>query len=170
LCVGAYWMPPAAGAVLTFTLATLLLVRFCFWHPHQALRRIDIGIMYLGYLALCAQLLLEGWGRLNGPLGIGSLATHVFTFGVMGLIIPAMLIRICNGHTGRKVRFDARDKAVLWLMMAACVLRLLCTQIFPALYPRWIEGSALLWAAAFALLAWRYTPYLWRPRLDGRLH
>ena len=33
--------------------------------------------------------------------------------GVMGLIIPAMLIRIAKGHTGRKVVFDRGDKAGL---------------------------------------------------------
>jgi len=170
LCVFAYWLPPVAGAALTLTLAALLLIRFCFWHPHQAMRRLDLCIMFLGYLALCAQLLLEGWGRLYGPAGVGSLSTHTFTFGVMGLIIPAMLIRICNGHTGRKVVFDARDKAVLWLMIAAAVARLVLTQAWPLLYPRWIEVSALLWAAAFALLAWRYIPYLWQPRVDGKLH
>lgn len=169
-CVGAYWMPPVAGSVLNVALAALLLVRLGFWHPHRALRRIDIGIMYVGYLALCAQLLLEGWGRIHGPSGIGSLSTHVFTFGVMGLIIPAMFVRICNGHTGRKVLFDTRDKTVLWLMIAAAAARLILTQALPQLYPRWIEASALLWALAFALLAWHYIPYLWQPRVDGRQH
>lgn len=169
-CVAAGWLSPTSAALLALALAALLLVRLALWHPHRALRRIEIGIMFLGYLALCAQLLLEGWGRLHGPAGVGSLSTHVFTFGAMGLIIPAMFIRICNGHTGRKVVFDGRDKAILWLMIAACLVRLLLTQAMPQLYPRWIEVSALLWASAFALLAWRYLPYLWQPRVDGRVH
>lgn len=38
------------------------------------------------------------------------MSIHVFIFGVMGLIIPAMLIRISKGHTGRKVFFDTLDK------------------------------------------------------------
>jgi uncharacterized protein involved in response to NO len=37
---------------------------------------------------------------------VGAVSTHVFGLGVMGLIIPAMLIRIAKGHTGRKVVFD----------------------------------------------------------------
>jgi uncharacterized protein involved in response to NO len=32
---------------------------FLFWHPQLALRRLDIGIMYLGYAAIVLQLLLD---------------------------------------------------------------------------------------------------------------
>ncbi|HCJ50407.1 MAG TPA: NnrS family protein, partial [Gallionella sp.] len=67
-----------------------------------------------------------------------SLSMHVFTFGAMGLIIPAMLIRITRGHTGRPVVFDRRDKRVLWGMMAAFVFRLIAPLFDPADYTRWI--------------------------------
>ncbi len=157
---------PLAGTLL----AALLLVRFALWSPHRALRQIDIGIMYIGYLALAAQLLLDATTTLATPAWVGNLPVHTFTFGVMGLIIPAMLIRICNGHTGRKVAFDARDKAVLWIMLAAFVCRIVLPQILPELYLRWIDLSAAGWTIAFALLAWRYLPYLWQPRVDGREH
>lgn len=58
---------------------------------------------------------------------------------MMGLIIPAMLIRISKGHTGRKMVFDTLDKFVLWVMMLA-----------------------------FVLLAWRYISFLFQPRIDGK--
>jgi hypothetical protein len=54
---------------------------------------------------------------------------HVFTFGAMGLIIPAMLIRIANGHTGRKVVFDRLDKSVLWIMIAGFVIRIIASAV-----------------------------------------
>jgi len=164
--VGAFL--PAAW--LALALAALLLIRFARWSPHLAFIRLDIGIMYLGYLALVAQLLLDFAAAVATPNWVGNLPVHVFTFGVMGLIIPAMLIRICNGHTGRKVQFDRRDKAVLWIMLAAFVCRIILPQIFPSLYLRWIDLAATGWLAAFALLAWRYLPYLWQPRVDGREH
>ncbi|WP_291914210.1 NnrS family protein [Accumulibacter sp.] len=109
-------LPAALASSLALLLALLLSARFCFWKPLLAFRRLDIGIMYLGYLAIVVQLLLESVDRVAQPEWLGSLPMHVFTFGVMGLIIPAMLIRIANGHTGRKVVFDRLDKSVLWIM------------------------------------------------------
>ncbi|MBN9423007.1 MAG: NnrS [Candidatus Accumulibacter sp. 66-26] len=163
-------LPRGLAAGIALALALLLLVRFAFWKPQLALRRIDIGIMYLGYLALVAQLLVEFLGVAAPVEWVGSVSIHVFTFGVMGLVIPAMLIRISNGHTGRKVVFDARDKLALWIMIAAFLLRVVMPQLFPAAYLRWIEIAAACWFACFALLAWRYIPYLLQARVDGKEH
>lgn len=163
-------LPHWLAASIALCLALLLLLRLSFWHPQLAMQRLDIGIMYLGYLALAVQLLVHFANAVHPVAWIGSVSVHIFTFGVMGLIIPAMLIRICNGHTGRKVVFDTRDKLALWIMMAAFVLRVVAPQVFPSLYLRWIELSALCWFCCFALLGWRYIPYLMRVRVDGKLH
>jgi uncharacterized protein involved in response to NO len=101
---------------------------------------------------------------------VGAVSVHLFAFGVMGLIIPAMLVRIVKGHTGRKVVFGRADKAVLYLMMLGLILRLLAPQIAPSWYAIWIYGAAALWSVAFAILAWRYIPILGQPRVDGKEH
>jgi uncharacterized protein involved in response to NO len=101
---------------------------------------------------------------------VGSAAVHLFTFGAMGCVIPAMIVRIANGHTGRKVVFQPADKAVLWLMLAALGVRVLLPQIFPAQYLACIHAAATLWALAFAILAVRYIPILMQARIDGREH
>lgn len=163
-------LPAALASSLALLLALLLSARFCFWKPLLAFRRLDIGIMYLGYLAIVVQLLLESVDRVAQPEWLGSLPMHVFTFGVMGLIIPAMLIRIANGHTGRKVVFDRLDKSVLWIMIAGFVIRIIAPQFLPAGYVYWIGLAAACWCACFAILGWRYIPYLWRPRVDGKEH
>ncbi|MCX7192326.1 MAG: NnrS family protein, partial [Proteobacteria bacterium] len=117
--VFASFMPqPLAGAIALLA-ALLLTFRFLFWKPHLAMQRLDIGIMYLGYLAIVAQLVIEFLRLTLYPELTISISIHVFTFGGMGLIIPAMLMRITRGHTGRQVVFDFRDKLVLWLMMLA---------------------------------------------------
>ena len=163
-------LPAWLAASLALALALLLGLRFLLWKPLQALTRIDTGIMYLGYLALLAQLLLEASALLIQPAWVGSLSLHVFSFGVMGLIIPAMVMRISRGHTGRKVRFDGWDNGVLGIMMLALLVRTLLPQLWPAAYAACLHVAATCWLAAFAILAWRYIPMYWRPRLDGKAH
>ena len=164
------WLPATFDGAVELTLASLLLGRFLFWKPLVAMRRLDVFIMYLGYLGIVAQLLLDGTGRFVPMVWVGTLTIHVFTFGVMGLIIPAMIVRIANGHTGRKVVFDARDRLVLWIMLAALLVRIVAPQIVPNAYLGLIHAAAACWLAAFGLLAWRYVPYLMAVRIDGKEH
>ncbi len=88
----------------------------------------------------------------------------------MGLIIPAMLIRIARGHTGRKVVFEKIDKLVLWIMIAAFLLRVIAPQLYPTGYALWLVLAASGWLAGFAILAWRLIPFLAQPRVDGKEH
>lgn len=163
-------MPATLAAGLSLFLALLLLARFVFWKPQLAMRRLDIGIMYLGYLAIIAQLLINVATSFTGTTLIGTVSVHVFTFGAMGLVIPAMFVRIFKGHTGRKVVFDMLDKAVLWIMILGFVARNIAPQIYPELYLRWIHLAAGCWFAGFSILAWRYIPYLMQARIDGKDH
>ena len=163
-------LPPELSHNLELALAVLLLGRFAFWYPHKAFRRLDIGIMYLGYLAIAGQLLIDALPPPGVTGWVGTVSVHVFTFGAMGLIIPAMMIRIANGHTGRKVVFGRFEKTVLWIMIAAFFLRLVGPQFAPGAYLRWLDLAATCWFVAFSLLAWRFIPQLLRPRVDGREH
>ena len=43
---------------------------------------------------------IDALGR--GYAWVGSVSVHLFTLGAMGLIVPAMIVRISRGHTGRK--------------------------------------------------------------------
>ncbi len=155
---------------LELLLAFLLLGRLAFWDPFKAFTRLEIGIMVLAYLAIVAQLLIDALPP-PGKLGwVGTVSVHAFTFGAMGLVIPAMMIRIANGHTGRKVIFGRFEKVVLWIMIAALFLRLAGPQFAPEAYLRWLDLAAACWFVAFGLLAWRFIPQLAQPRIDGREH
>jgi uncharacterized protein involved in response to NO len=170
LLVFASLMPAQLSGWIALLLALLLAGRFIFWKPHLAMRRLDIGIMYLGYIALVLQLLIEFLRQIVYPEWTVSVSIHVFTFGVMGLIIPAMLIRISQGHTGRKVVFGTLDKLALWVMVLAFVFRIIAPQIYAAGYTLWIYLAASCWFICFALLASRYIPFLMQPRVDGKEH
>ncbi len=163
-------MPPLVAAGISLFLAVLLLGRFFFWKPQRAMRRLDIGIMYLAYLAIVVQLLINAVTPFTDIAWVGTVSVHVFTFGAMGLVIPAMLIRIAKGHTGRKVVFDRLDNGVLWIMILGFVVRIVAPQIYPAAYLHWIYLAASCWFAGFSILGWRYIPYLVQARVDGREH
>jgi len=163
-------MPPQVSGWIALLLALLLTGRFIFWKPQLAMRRLDIGIMHLGYLAIIVQLLIEFLRQIIHPEWPVSVSIHIFTFGVMGLIIPAMMIRIAKGHTGRKVMFDLFDRLALWVMMLAFVLRIIVPLLLPTGYTFWIYLSATCWFMCFALLAWRYIPFLIQPRVDAKEH
>ncbi|MDP1610811.1 MAG: NnrS family protein [Sulfuritalea sp.] len=168
--VGAPLLPPLLAGWLALALALLLAGRLLFWKPQLALQRLDLGIMYLGYGAIVLQLLLEFHAQIGRPAWMGALSMHVFGMGAMGLIIPAMLIRIAKGHTGRKVTFDPIDKLVLWIMIAAFVARVVALQLNPAAYMLWLTVAACGWLAGFGILAWRLIPFLLLPRVDGKEH
>ena len=162
--------PSMLSSGISMSLAVLLLGRFLCWSPRLALRRLDIGILYLGYLAIVLQLLIDSCSPYVHHVWVGAVSVHVFTFGAMGLVIPAMLMRIAKGHTGRKVAFDVLDLWALRIMLLAFVLRIVAPQLYPAGYSLWIWLSAACWCACFASLGWRYIPMLLAARVDGREH
>ncbi|MCL2635033.1 MAG: NnrS family protein [Betaproteobacteria bacterium] len=165
-----FLLPPPLASAIALALAALLGIRFCFWKPQLAMRRIDIGIMYIGYLVIVLQLLAGALGHFAKFVWVGSLAVHLFTVGAMGCVIPAMIIRIAKGHTGRKVVFAGGDRLVLYLMLATLFFRIGLPQLLPAGYLAWIHLSACTWALAYGILAWRTIPMLMQPRIDGREH
>lgn len=170
LLVIEFALPGPLTAALSLILAVLLAIRFFYWKPQLAFRRIDISIMYVGYLCIVGQLLIEALGHVVNFVWVGSVSVHLFTFGTMGAVIPAMIIRISKGHTGRKVVFDGLDRAVLYVMLLALIARVLLPQLVPGAYLGWIHLAATCWLATFGILAVRYIPMLMQPRIDGREH
>lgn len=160
--------PIASGVLLAA--ATLLAVRFALWKPLTGLASFGTGVMYVATLGLIAHLVLEAL-RLEGLfVGLGSVATHTFTFLCLGMVVPAMLIRICQGHTGRSLVFTRSDRAGIALLGLAGFFRLVATQLWPTHYPAWIALAGAGWAGCFAVVGFRLVPFLWQPRVDGREH
>lgn len=168
--VPGFLFPPVVKAVLALLLAALVLGRFAFWSPHRALTKLDLGVMYGGGAALAAQLLVDGIGVLAPRSWSFGLPVHLFTFGTMGLIIPAMMIRVSKGHTGRPVVFDFFDKSALWLMMVAFLARVVAPPLFPEDYRTWTWVAAGSWALCFSVVVVRIGPLVLRPRVDGKEH
>lgn len=168
--VVAPWLPGWLVTGLLALCAAALIVRFLGWQPVLGFRRLELAVMFVGYLAIVAQLLVELAGRVAAPQWVGSVSVHLFTFGVMGLVIPPMLVRISKGHTGRPVVFDRGDRLLIWIMLAAFGLRVVAPQWMPSAYPLWVDLAAAGWAVSFAILGVRLVPRLTQPRVDGKAH
>jgi uncharacterized protein involved in response to NO len=164
--LSAPWLPATARSGVDVMLAVLVVARFATWSPHRAFQRLEVGVMFAGGLALAAQLILDA---VPGAW-VGTLPLHVFTFGTMGLIIPAMFFRIANGHTGRSVRFGPVERAVVWLMVIGFVARVIAPQVVPSAYRELIWLAAGCWMMGFAVVAVRITPLLFAERVDGKEH
>lgn len=163
-------MPMPVAVVVMAVTAALLLFRFFFWSPLKAFCRLDVGVMYAGYLGLVVSLFLECL-RLAGKLdAIGNVAAHTFTLLCMGTIIPAMLVRISQGHTGRKILFTGSDKFAILVCGLGGLIRIVPPQIWPSSYQACIVLSVFCWAICYALIGWRLVPYLVGPRVDGKEH
>lgn len=163
------YFPPSVAITLLALSGVLLFVRWILWKPLIGYKKFGNAVMYTGYLGLCVHFFFETLKYAN-IWSLGAYSIHIFTFLCMGLIIPSMLIRISKGHTGRKPEFLVLDKAPIYFIGAAAIFRLVLPLLAPEKYPLWILLSGLLWSSAFAVLIARITPFLLRPRIDGKVH
>ena len=151
--------------------AILLFVRWIIWKPLAGFKKFGNAVMYFGYFGLTLHLFLEALNRfqlLPGQPGTSSL--HTFTFLCMGIVIPGMLIRICQGHTGRKPEFLASDKIAISLIVSAAVFRLILPIFNIENYSNYIFIAAICWSLCYVLLGRRLIPFCLSPRIDGKEH
>lgn len=163
------WMPDPIGATVLLLAALFLAIRFMAWRPDIGFRKFGNAVMYIGYAGLTTHLFLEGLVRATS-LNLGTLPVHVFTFLCMGVVIPAMMIRICQGHTGRPLLFTVSDRVAIGAMLAASFFRLIAIDLWPEHYSYWIVAAALGWLLCFLLVGVRLTPFLLQARVDGKIH
>lgn len=159
-----------AGIIFLMT-SILLIFRWMIWQPLKAFNKFGNAVMYIGYLALAMHFFLEALNRFEIYIGlIGTTSMHVFTFLCMGLVIPAMLIRICQGHTGRKPEFILKDKIAISLIGVAAIFRLVLPSILPQYYSYLITVASVCWSGCYILLGMRLIPLCLSARVDGKEH
>ena len=158
--------PPLVIAVLALAGAAANGARLGLWKPWRTLATPLLWVLHAAYAWIVVYLLLRGLTALD--LLAGSYAAHALTVGAIGGMTLGMMTRTARGHTGRPLRADRWEIAMYLLMQAAALIRVFGGIVSPRFYLASVEVSALLWAASFALYAWRYWPVLSRPRLDGK--
>jgi len=158
---------PAALASLASGLAAVLhTVRLWRWHPWITRRRPILWILHASYAWLplgFALLALAQWGWVAPTLAI-----HAFAVGVMGGLIIGMMTRTARGHTGRPLQASHAEVWAYGLILAAAAIRVLLPWLWPHSTIHALGTAALLWAMAFAIFLFVYTPWLLRARVDGK--
>jgi uncharacterized protein involved in response to NO len=156
----------AAAGAIALAAAALHAARLLLWRPWKTLGRPILWILHASYAWIVAHLVLRGLADLG--LVSASLATHALTAGAIGGLTLGMMTRTARGHTGREIAAGPAEVAAYGLVLAAGAVRVFGPLAFPAGYVAFIELSAVLWSAAFAVFAVSYAPMLVHPRLDGR--
>ncbi|NWG86285.1 MAG: NnrS family protein, partial [Hydrogenophilaceae bacterium] len=93
---------------------------------------------------------------------------HALGIGFFGSMLIGMASRVSLGHSGQALEADALTWWLFWLVQLAALVRLL-PDLLPGIAPYRIASvAAAIWLVAFGGWAWRYAPYYWRPRADGK--
>lgn len=164
-----YWptypLPLAIAGIISGCLNLWQLIRW--WH-RNVLTEPLLWILFLGF-GFCAL------GLIN--IGISQWIQHTFSLGIhliavggIGLLTLGMMARTALGHTGRPMRLIKPLPLAFKLMVVATIIRSIAAITSNAwLYTSSIHLSALCFALALILYAWRYIPWLLQPRIDGRM-
>ena len=151
---------------VALTAAAAHAARLWLWQPWRTLGTPLVWILHAAYAWIVVALVLRGLAEAGWVSA--SLATHALTAGAIGGMTLGMMSRVARGHTGRPLVAGGAERAVFLLVQLAAILRVFGVLAWPGLYLAWIQGSGLLWAAAFGVYAVRYWPILSQPRADGR--
>lgn len=153
-------LPLASGAALAHG------IRLAGWAPLRTLRKPIVAMLHVAYAFLALGFALIA-GAAAGWLD-GSTALHALTVGAIACAILAMITRTALGHTGRPLETGRMEHVAYACIALAALVRVVVPIALPALKAYAIGGAGLLWVAAFVLYLVRYTPWLLRPRADGK--
>jgi uncharacterized protein involved in response to NO len=132
---------------------------------NRMLAMLHVGFAWLGVALLlhAAQSMLA----LAGVSALGLAPIHALTIGFLSSLTLAMVSRVSCGHSGRSVTADPLTWIVFLTLQAAAATRV-AADLWAGAYGALLVVAALLWLAGFAAWSWRYLPYYWRPRVDGK--
>ncbi len=161
------FMPSSVISALLLALAALMqLARLLAWKPWRTRSRPILWILHLAYAWIPIGFLLLAMSLLGWIAA--SAGIHALAVGATGGLIIGMVTRTARGHTGRPLHVSTIEVAAYSLVMLAALLRVAVPLLAPQLLAASVIVAALVWSLAFGLYLARYTPWLMRPRIDGK--
>jgi uncharacterized protein involved in response to NO len=158
--------PAPAIAGLAIAAACAMVLRLAGWQPQRTLGVPLLWILHLSYGWIPIGFFLLALNALN--VVSASAAFHALTVGSMAGLILGMMTRTTLGHTGRLLKAGRAELAMYLLIQIGALARVMAAFDLAGLRDTALIVSTLCWAAAFALFVIVYSPYLLRPRIDGR--
>ena len=156
----------AAGAV-ALAAGVIQAVRLAQWRMLRTLRAPIVWVLHVAYLWLPVGLVLKGLALIFA-LALAAYYLHALTIGAAALMIMAVMTRASLGHTGRPLVVSGATAYAYGLLAAAAVVRVFGPALLPLAYVKIVVLAAALWAVAFGIYLWGYTPMLIAPRVDGK--
>jgi uncharacterized protein involved in response to NO len=156
---------PEFAALVLAVAAVAHIARLAGWKPWATRRRPILWILHVAYAWIpvgLALLAISSAGWLPQSAGV-----HALAVGATGGLVIGMLTRTARGHTGRTLKASRLEVAAYALVIAAALLRV-CAALHPALYLQALLAAGACWIAAFAFYAWRFSPWLFATRADGK--
>lgn len=95
-----------------------------------------------------------------------SAGVHALAVGATGGLVIGMVTRTARGHTGRPLKASRPELAAYGLVLAAACLRVAGPLVGPAEWA-W-RAAGVVCSAGFLMYLVVFTPWLLRPRLDGK--
>lgn len=155
------------AALFSFAAGIISLVQVYRWWHKDVLKEPMLWILFAGYFFTGLGLMAVGISYFK-PWFL-NLGVHLIGVGGIGVLTLGMMARTALGHTGNPIYPPPKSVPVaFWLMIASTLVRILAAFVHGTAYTHSIRLSAALFAAALLLYAWKYIPWLIRPRVDGK--
>ena len=162
----AFYPQPALVGGLAVLAAVVNGVRFAGWLDRKVWSVPLLWVLHLAYGWLVLGFAMKAAAAFGGVSPL--LALHALTVGGIGGATLGMMARVSLGHTGRTLDLPEGMAVAFGLLHASAAVRVLAPLAWPSAYAGLVGFSGALWALAFLLFVIRYTPILYRPRVDGR--
>ena len=140
------------------------------WGSARSFANRLLAMLHVGFAWFAAAWLLQAVQSalaLAGIAALGLAPLHALSIGFLASLTLAMVSRVSCGHSGRSVTADPLTWNVFLPLQAAAATRV-AADVLTAAYAALLVAAAVLWLACFAAWSWRYLPYYWRPRVDGK--
>jgi uncharacterized protein involved in response to NO len=124
-----------------------------------------LWVLFAGFACTALGVWLYGMLLALAPQYLSG-AVHLVAVGGIGVLTVGMMTRTALGHTGRAIAAPTGLSIAFGLMLVATALRL-ASVLADGLYGVLLAGSGLCFAASLVLFAWRFAPWLVRPRVDS---
>ncbi len=154
------------SGLMAAALAVIHIIRIRGWYDHRIWAYPILWVLYTAYFWMIASFVLQAMSALEWVAP--NLATHAFTYGMVGIFAMGMMSRVALGHSGRAL-VTAKPVNIAFMMLnVGAFVRVLLPIVAPGHYSLWLYLSSGLWLAGFVLFCVVYLPILVSPRVDGQ--